>query len=49
MITVFGATGYTGRRVARRLDEAGLPFRLAGRSLEKLAALSETLRRCAGA
>jgi short subunit dehydrogenase-like uncharacterized protein len=43
MIVVFGATGYTGRRVARVLDRTGLPFRLAGRSPEKLAALRETL------
>jgi short subunit dehydrogenase-like uncharacterized protein len=43
VITLFGATGYTGRRVARALDEAGLPFRLAGRSAEKLAALAAGL------
>lgn len=43
MITLFGATGYTGRRIARQLDQAGRPFRVAGRSPKKLAALSESL------
>lgn len=43
MITLFGATGYTGQLVARALDRAGLPFRLAGRSRHKLAALSASL------
>ncbi len=43
MITLFGATGYTGRRVARVLDRLGLPFRLAGRSEPRLAALAATL------
>ena len=43
MITLFGATGYTGCLVARALDGAGWPYRLAGRSAEALAALSESL------
>jgi len=43
MVVVFGATGYTGQRVARVLDRSGLPFRLAGRSPEKLAALAGSL------
>lgn len=43
MITLFGATGYTGRLVARALDGAGLEYRLAGRSPEKLARLSGDL------
>lgn len=43
MITLFGATGFTGRRVAQALDRAGLPYRLAGRSAERLAALSARL------
>lgn len=50
MITLFGATGYTGRLVARalaRLQSPGLPegisFRLAGRSPEKLARLAGSL------
>jgi short subunit dehydrogenase-like uncharacterized protein len=43
LITLFGATGYTGRRVARALDRAGRPFRIAGRSPEKLAALQAEL------
>jgi short subunit dehydrogenase-like uncharacterized protein len=43
MITLFGATGYTGRLIARALARAELPFRLVGRSAEKLARLSDTL------
>ncbi|MCA1953514.1 MAG: saccharopine dehydrogenase NADP-binding domain-containing protein [Anaerolinea sp.] len=43
MITVFGATGYTGRLVSRALDVAGVPYRLAGRSAKRLAELSDTL------
>ncbi len=43
MITLLGATGYTGIRTARVLDRRGLPFRLAGRDAQKLAALSESL------
>ncbi len=43
MITLFGATGYTGRLVARALARQEHPFRLAGRSPDKLAALSEML------
>jgi len=43
MITLFGATGYTGRLIARVLARRQLPFRLAGRSPEKLARLSESL------
>ncbi len=43
MITLFGATGYTGQLVARALDRAGLPFRIAGRSKAKLTALSGAL------
>ena len=50
MITLFGATGYTGRLVARalaRLQSLELPegihFRLAGRSPEKLARLAGSL------
>jgi len=50
MITLFGATGYTGRLVARALARAGapdqagpLPLRLAGRSPEKLARLAGSL------
>ena len=50
MITLFGATGYTGRLVARALaraempGQAGhLPLRLAGRSPEKLARLAGSL------
>jgi short subunit dehydrogenase-like uncharacterized protein len=43
MITLFGATGYTGRLVAAALARAGLPLRLAGRSPAKLARLAESL------
>lgn len=43
MITLFGATGYTGRLIAHTLDREKLPFRIAGRSEEKLAALSAEL------
>jgi short subunit dehydrogenase-like uncharacterized protein len=50
MITLFGATGYTGRLVARALarmvtpgQPGGVPLRLAGRSPEKLARLAESL------
>src|SRR5512133_3230355 len=42
-ITLFGATGYTGQLIARALSRAGLEFRIAGRSAEKLKALSESL------
>jgi short subunit dehydrogenase-like uncharacterized protein len=43
MITLFGATGYTGQLIAHTLDREGLPYRIAGRSAEKLAALSGEL------
>ena len=43
MITLFGATGYTGRLVAGALSRQGLSFRLAGRSPEKLANLAASL------
>jgi short subunit dehydrogenase-like uncharacterized protein len=42
-ITLFGATGFTGRLIAHALTEEGLSFRLAGRSGDKLAALSAQL------
>lgn len=43
MITLFGATGYTGRLIAHALAREALPFRIAGRSAEKLAALAAEL------
>lgn len=50
MITLFGATGYTGRLVAQALTRTGIPghpqgmpLRLAGRSPEKLARLAGSL------
>lgn len=42
-ITLFGATGFTGRQIARVLARENLPFRIAGRSAERLAALSAEL------
>lgn len=43
MITLFGATGYTGQLIAHALERRGLAFCLAGRSAEKLEALSRSL------
>ncbi|MEN8242201.1 MAG: saccharopine dehydrogenase NADP-binding domain-containing protein, partial [Chloroflexota bacterium] len=46
MITLFGATGYTGRLIAHQLASLSLPagsIRLAGRSLEKLKQLASEL------
>ena len=43
MITLFGATGYTGHLVAQALDRAGLHFRIAGRSPARLEALAMEL------
>lgn len=43
MITLFGATGFTGRLTATALDRSGLPYRLAGRSNDKLEQLSASL------
>lgn len=43
MITLFGATGYTGSQIAHLLEKSGTPYRLAGRSAAKLAALAQTL------
>lgn len=42
-ITVVGATGFTGRLVARELAASGLPYRLSARSPSKLARLAEEL------
>ncbi len=43
MITLFGATGTTGTLIAKVLAREGLAFRLAGRSPDRLAALSAQL------
>jgi short subunit dehydrogenase-like uncharacterized protein len=43
VIILFGATGYTGRLVARALTRWQLPFRIAGRSPEKLERLADAL------
>lgn len=44
MITLFGATGVTGSLTARALEEAGVPFRIAGRNKVKLETLSSSLK-----
>lgn len=43
MITVLGATGYTGQLVAAELHRGNLEFKIAGRSEEKLKQLSTSL------
>ena len=43
MIAVYGATGYTGRLVARELQRRGLEARLCGRNGDKLRALTREL------
>jgi short subunit dehydrogenase-like uncharacterized protein len=43
LIAVYGATGFTGGLVARRLSEAGAELLIAGRDPEKLEALSDEL------
>jgi short subunit dehydrogenase-like uncharacterized protein len=40
-VLVFGATGFTGRMVVKRLLELDLPVRIAGRSEERLQKLSD--------
>jgi short subunit dehydrogenase-like uncharacterized protein len=42
-IAVYGATGYTGKLVARELQRRGLDFVLSGRSAGKLRALADDL------
>ncbi len=42
-ITVYGATGYTGRLVAAELNRREIPFIIAGRNREKLEALAAGL------
>ena len=42
-ITVYGATGYTGRLVAAELARREVPFIVAGRNQEKLEALADSL------
>ena len=43
MITLFGATGYTGSLIAAVLERENLAFRIAGRSEDKLKQLSSSL------
>ncbi|MBV9160461.1 MAG: saccharopine dehydrogenase NADP-binding domain-containing protein [Pseudonocardiales bacterium] len=45
MIVLFGATGYTGRRVAEAMVRRGLRPILAGRNAERLAALTQRLKK----
>ena len=40
VITVMGATGYTGRLIAAELHGRGVRFAIAGRSAQKLRELS---------
>lgn len=42
-ITVYGATGYTGRLISAELARRGVPFIVAGRNREKLEALAAEL------
>ena len=42
-ITVYGATGYTGKLVAAELASREVPFIVAGRNREKLEALADRL------
>lgn len=44
-IALYGATGYTGRLVAKELSDAGTDFVLSGRNQAKLEALAEELGR----
>lgn len=44
-IALYGATGYTGRLVAKELADAGADFVLSGRNASKLEALAESLGR----
>ncbi len=44
-IVVYGATGYTGKLVARELDRRGFDFILSGRSDEKLKAVAAGLEK----
>ena len=37
-VLVYGANGYTGKIIAESLAERGIPFYMAGRSRDKLAA-----------
>lgn len=42
-VLLYGATGYTGREVARRLAAESAPVRLAGRDAARLSAIAEEL------
>jgi short subunit dehydrogenase-like uncharacterized protein len=41
---VYGATGYTGRMLARRAAQRGLDFAVGGRNRDKVQALAQELR-----
>ena len=42
-LLIYGATGYTGRMIAKQAKDAGLNFVIAGRNKEKLDELAKTL------
>ena len=42
-VLIYGATGFTGRAVARQAKQAGLDFRVAGRNRQRLQALAAEL------
>ncbi|MFD3228856.1 saccharopine dehydrogenase family protein [Rahnella aceris] len=42
-LLIYGATGYTGRMIAKQAKDAGLNFVIAGRNREKLDELAKTL------
>jgi short subunit dehydrogenase-like uncharacterized protein len=44
-LLIYGATGYTGRMVARQAKVAGLDFAIASRDADKLRVLAEELRK----
>lgn len=43
-VALYGATGYTGRLIARDLDQQGANFAIAGRSRERLEEVAEGLK-----
>ena len=42
-LLIYGATGYTGRMIAKQAKDAGLNVVIAGRNKEKLDELAKTL------
>src|SRR5690606_10414604 len=43
-ILLYGATGFTGRLIARQLDKRGVNFAVAGRNRDKVEKLSQSLK-----